>query len=421
MPDPLSFSASIATILALSATVVEYLSDVRTATQDRQLLLTEVTSTSYLLGLFRDLASKAQWGEPWSVTVKSLGTPRGPLEQFKLSLERLATKLKPVLGLKKAAKALFWPFEKREMNEILLSIERQKTMFGLALQNDHVELTRGLTTNLEDLSTGVFKIASTVTEIRKSQQKIEDGNRKREILGWMSSLNFAATQKDILGMREAGTGQWLLDHDVYLKWITGATRTVWCLGGPGVGKTVLTSIIIDSLESISSQEEIGVAYIFCNYKEGGNQTARSLMSSLLQQLLQKVSVIPDAVIDLYQKSTQPSLQEVSNCLKLTIKGFRTVFIVIDALDECLIETREALLNEIQGLQPEIQLLVTSRPNIKLEIEELEKLDIQASVHDIKRYVKARIQNATRLRNHIQADPSLHEVIVETITKKSQGM
>ena len=53
-------------------------------------------------------------------------------------VEFLALKLAPAEGLKKVGKTLAWPFQEREMKEILGSTERLKTLFLLSLQNDHM-------------------------------------------------------------------------------------------------------------------------------------------------------------------------------------------------------------------------------------------------------------------------------------------
>lgn len=142
MADPLSISASIVAILQLTGTVVQYLNDVNGASEDRQRILTEISSTSGVLFLLKDLAERAGWEDCWSVTIKSLNVPGGPLEKFKTMLQLLALKLKPVEGVKKVGKALIWPFQKGEINEILNTMERQKTLFNLALQNDHMYVTQ---------------------------------------------------------------------------------------------------------------------------------------------------------------------------------------------------------------------------------------------------------------------------------------
>jgi hypothetical protein len=138
MADPLSISASIIAVLQLSGTVIGYLNDVKGASEDRHRLLNEVTSISGLLYFLKDRAAQSQYGDSWSMTLASLNTPKGPLEQFKSALERLTLKLAPVEGWRKAGKALAWPFQKEEIKEILGAIERHKSLFNLALQNDHM-------------------------------------------------------------------------------------------------------------------------------------------------------------------------------------------------------------------------------------------------------------------------------------------
>ncbi len=136
--DPLSVSASIAALLQLTGTVVQYLNSVMGASEDRQNILLQISSVSGLLYLLRDLAKRTEGEDSWFKTLNSLSVPEGPLEQFKTVLETLASKLKPVVGWKKAGKAFTWPFQKGEIKDILCTIERQKSLFGLALQNDHM-------------------------------------------------------------------------------------------------------------------------------------------------------------------------------------------------------------------------------------------------------------------------------------------
>jgi hypothetical protein len=138
MADPLSISASITAVLQLSGKLIEYLNSVKGASEDRQRLLNEITSISGLLYFLKDRAAQSQSGDSWSSTLKSLSRPKGALEQFKFALQRLTLKLAPVVGWWNAGNAVAWPFQKVEVKEILASIERYKSLFSLALQNDHM-------------------------------------------------------------------------------------------------------------------------------------------------------------------------------------------------------------------------------------------------------------------------------------------
>jgi hypothetical protein len=126
--DPLSISASIVAVLQLSETVVQYLNNVKNAHKDRQKILDEVSSAIGILFLLKGHAERANSRYAWSIIMKS---PGGPLEQFEMALQRLVSKLAPV-------GRLFWPFQQGEIKEIVNTIERQKALFNLALQNDHM-------------------------------------------------------------------------------------------------------------------------------------------------------------------------------------------------------------------------------------------------------------------------------------------
>lgn len=47
-------------------------------------------------------------------------------------------RLAPAKGPKRIISAVTWPFQKGEISELLNSVERQKTLFASALQNDHM-------------------------------------------------------------------------------------------------------------------------------------------------------------------------------------------------------------------------------------------------------------------------------------------
>ena len=126
--------------------------------------------------------------------------------------------------------------------------------------------------------------------------------------------------------------------------------------------------------------------------------------------------------------TRPSVAEYSSMLRKVVNGFSRVYILIDALDEYTEEngTRKVLLKEIQGLQPSVHLLATSRwvPNIQREFQEIEgslQLEIRAREEDIKCYLKARISQVTRLKRHIGEDRELQKTILDTIVETCQGM
>ena len=71
----------------------------------------------------------------WLASVRSL---EHPLQLFKQDLEDIACKLRP----RNAVRTAFgWPFEGKQINAILVKIERIKTLVSLALHKDNFELS----------------------------------------------------------------------------------------------------------------------------------------------------------------------------------------------------------------------------------------------------------------------------------------
>jgi hypothetical protein len=138
MADPVSISASIIAILQLSAQVTQYLKDVQGGSEDRRKLRDEIRSSVCLLEMLRDRLEDAEDGQTWCHSINSLNTPHGPLDQFKQALESLVMRLAPNTRFKQVTQSLAWPFNKAEVAAALGAIERQKSLFNLALQNDHM-------------------------------------------------------------------------------------------------------------------------------------------------------------------------------------------------------------------------------------------------------------------------------------------
>ena len=178
-----------------------------------------------------------------------------------------------------------------------------------------------------------------------------------------------------------------------------------------------------------STNEIAVTCIYCSYKEQENQSTGNLIASILKQLLQLRAEIPSEIVNLHQrhltKQTRPTLDEISNLLKSEISSRKSVFIVVDALDE-LSENdniRDNFISELRSIQGDVRLMITSRhlTTIEREFEQAGRIEILASDEDIKLYLKARILQERRLYRQLKDDMALQETIIMSIAKSAKGM
>jgi Cdc6-like AAA superfamily ATPase len=229
---------------------------------------------------------------------------------------------------------------------------------------------------------------------------------RRAIADWLTSVDYTSQQSDYTGRRQAGTGQWLLkDSPEFQQWLGTDKQTLFCPGNPGAGKTFITSLVVDHLQTdfqndsnqnSSDQNDgdpngnIGIAFVYCSLQRQHEQKLEHILRSLLKQLVRERPSIPEVVKRLYdqykEKQASPSIDEISKALQSVIMS-RT-FIVIDALDEC--QDPGTLLSTIFEVQAHTRanLFTTSRPieEIKKKFKGSLSLEIRASDEDVGKYL-----------------------------------
>jgi hypothetical protein len=186
--------------------------------------------------------------------------------------------------------------------------------------------------------------------------------------------------------------------------------------------------VIDYLTHNIHDQDIGLAFLYCNYKGKEVQTTVNLVSSLLQQLAQRQPDIPSRLRSLYEQHSdkiRPKLAECSELLHIELTASSKAFIIVDALDECdeSSGSRRGLINQLLRLPPNTYVMITSRnlPSIEHELCRYRRLEIRASNTDVRTYLEGCIEREFRLNRHVQADPTLRNTVLDTIVKKVKGM
>ena len=249
-----------------------------------------------------------------------------------------------------------------------------------------------------------------------------------KIVTWISPTDFPAQQSDFIDRREEGTGQWFLNDHTVAKWLYEPKETLFCSGIPGAGKTMIAAIMIDYLLKAVQSSTVGVAYVYCNYKLQKEQNTGSLMAAILKQLVQARPSIIEPVDRLYlqhaNRGTKPSADDVFGALQSVLTKFSTVYVVIDALDECSDSngTRRRFLAHLKDLQAktDLRLMVTSRhiAEIRTKFRGALMLEVRANDEDVKRFVAGQIY---RLPKCIQLDATLQEMVQNKVTEAVDGM
>lgn len=292
--------------------------------------------------------------------------------------------------------------------------------------DDIGKLRSQINTNIGFLN--AFNGQITRDSLAKLVRHREDEGRQT-ILGWITPIDYVSQQNDFVARRQVGTGRWLLESAEYNTWVDMEKRTLFCPGIPGAGKTILTSIVVEELSSrFPNDKSVGIAYLYCNFQRQHEQKVEELLASLLKQLAQGQSSLPQSIKALYDrhqdKRTRPSLDEISRALHLVITIYSRAFLVIDALDECQVShnCRKTFLSQLFSLQANCgtNIFVTSRfiPEITEYFRGSLSLEIRASAQDVRRYVECHISS---LPSFVGRSLDLQEEVKAEIVKAVKGM
>ena len=192
---------------------------------------------------------------------------------------------------------------------------------------------------------------------------------------------------------------------------------------------MITSIVVDNLcTRFENDGSIGIAYLYCNFRQQQNQKPEDLLASLLSQFFQEQPSVSTSMKSLYErhriKQTRPSFNEISQVLQSTMASYSRTFVVIDALDECNISDGSCreFLAAIFNLQVKTgtSLFATSRfiPDITEEFRGSPALEIRANDGDVRKYLDRRM---SQLRPFVLRNPDLQEEIKTAIVKAVDGM
>ena len=183
-----------------------------------------------------------------------------------------------------------------------------------------------------------------------------------------------------------------------------------------------------------------MAYFFFDFKDTGKQDARALLSSLLIQLSDRSEECCDVLVGLHTAHQNGSHQPTDDSLALCLEDMLTtiepvpIYLIIDALDECLddsgdLSSREKILKLVKELvllrRPNLRLCITSRPEFDirtrlepLATQQLSLHDESGQKQDINDYVTSVVRSDDRMKSWQEDDKN---IAIEKLTENADGM
>jgi len=165
-----------------------------------------------------------------------------------------------------------------------------------------------------------------------------------------------------------------------------------------------SSLVVDKLSDRTKGQNAAVICFYFDFAARNEQTATSMLGSLLKQVISGMERVPEDISRALQEQKRavsgrkPQLGDIVKMLQL-ITSSQPTFMVIDALDECTAVQRFRLfdsLKEILEKSSNARIFVTGRPHIRAEIERclagrVVSVSIGPAKDDIIRFLRVKLR------------------------------
>ena len=181
-------------------------------------------------------------------------------------------------------------------------------------------------------------------EMFKSTSHQQQHATKMRVLDFCSTYDHETAWKQL---RKAGNTSFHTQLAEYQEWKDGSRPcTLLYTGKLGSGKSVLLANIVDDLSLSTMKDRSLVAYFFCKHDIPESLQARTIVGSLVQQLL--CSILDLCVPAKSCKNTH-TIGDTKKVLEMLFQGFSPdtkAYLVLDGLDECDSREKETLVQAV---------------------------------------------------------------------------
>jgi len=201
-----------------------------------------------------------------------------------------------------------------------------------------------------------------------------------------------------------------------------------------------SSTIIEEIETLRKSGLASLAMYYYDFRDDQKKDLRGLLSSVLFQLCDQSDPYSDIISTFYSAhrdgAQSPGDDELVRCLKelLSLPGQASVYLIIDALDECsntsaLSPPRQKVLKLLEDLidsqVPNLRICVTSRPEVDirpvlqpLTFRSVSLHDESGQKEDIENYIKWVVNTNRNMRRWT---PEQKQLVIDVLIERADGM
>ena len=376
-------------------------------------------------------------GSSNSALFKSLNAAHGPLKTCEAALGAISDKLGAVAEASRMRKMLVWPFKADAVQKILQVIQKQKSNLILALASDEARAVSQMEDSLETNAEALLQIKHVLAQNLEMVAEVRDvfqteiGRKELEKMKqWLQSTDPCPNHRAAQEAHEASTGNWLLQSPDYCAWRAGSGALLWLNGISGCGKTVLSATVIEDVRQFcSTNPDNCYAYYYFDFNDAAKRKPKSMVSLLLATLGCNMESPPQCIRDLHDKhlsgQQEPSLDDMVSALVSVLQGRRKVYILLDALDECLEQaTLLKCICTIESTCKNVSIFVSSRReyNITEALVDRVTYDIDMITAAVDADIELFVQNFLSTDRALGKWPSdIRAEIKDELCRRSGGM
>ncbi|KAM3421814.1 hypothetical protein BST61_g2192 [Cercospora zeina] len=268
---------------------------------------------------------------------------------------------------------------------------------------------------------GKLKGMRQATSIEKSASQFED------IEGLFHGCE--APQDDfseLSGKRTLGSCLWVLEDPILSLFLNGTApepQLLWCYCGPGMGKSVTATLIIESL----MEESKACAYYYFRSNHRERNEMDHFLTSVASQLARCIPEYRRKLAELAGDSPENGKAGyellwknvfTSSLLRCNIE--EPIYVIVDGLDE-FHQTKgflQQLLPDMENAEVPVRWLLISRPTLEMETSinrlsermDVQRLPLENNVEDIELYVRDAL--SLMPGNDIFKEKTVNEILVK---------
>jgi hypothetical protein len=228
---------------------------------------------------------------------------------------------------------------------------------------------------------------------------------------------------------------WILDNEEFQQWLDNQSNDLlWIRGDPGKGKTMLLCGIIEELTR-SFEDIANISFFFCQATDVRINNATAILRGLIYSLIEKQPSLIFHLRSQYDKAGKALFEDInawnalSKILTAILKdpALKRTYVIIDALDECIIGLPSLLdlITQVASAYAQVKWIVSSRnlPNIEERLDVTQTAPISLELNDasvseaVRTFIYFKIHELVKVKKY---SDEIRDTICRHLLSNSQG-